>query len=771
MKRIPDGGLIGVAALREAATGEFRQIMELVQAALLVKLGIAKDTPWMICVEAMFADRVIIRRDGRFWGYAFTLSADNQVQLGDAAEVIEQYVPVALREALGAAVFLEAKEATGAVWDVVIIRSGASLNGNFYPDAVLREAAPLFEGVRVFAKADLEHVKAAGGPDINKLAGWIAAPRFVEGKDPDSGYLAGTLNLTAGAKSLRDNIVDAWQRGKRNLVGLSIDAVGTVKQELREAKRVRVARAITKVNSVDLIVEPGAGGALVRLVEAANPENEESSDMKLREKMLAAVLAAMPATHAKLIEGKTPDQVDDDALEAAYREAVAKTASPAQPANNGLTREEAQELVRMTEARGYLRSAIAGSGLPKAAQERLRADWDRREKFTEADVDAAIKGEREYVARFTESGRVQMPFDAIEVEDRSKKVAVMLDAFFDPAHKDHRHVQSFKECYIEVTGDRRVTGRMEHMDRTRLTESLGEAFRESLDSTSLAEVLGDSIARRLLADYRTPNQYDIWQPLVNIVPVSDFRTNHRTRFGGYGDLPTVAQGAPYAALTSPGDEEATYAVAKKGGTEDLTLEMIKNDEVGVIRQIPIKLGRAAKRTLSKFVLDFLRTNPTLYDSVAFFHATHANLGSAALDATSLAAARLRMLKQTEAGSSERLGIPPKNLVVAVDLQEGAVNLFNRNTNLDKTFVNSMSLNIIPVWYWTDTNDWVLGADPMDIPSIEIGFLDGNQEPELFVQDQPNVGSMFTNDKVTYKIRHIFGGQVVNFRGYDKSVVA
>ena len=77
---------------------------------------------------------------------------------------------------------------------------------------------------------------------------------------------------------------------------------------------------------------------------------------------------------------------------------------------------------------------------------------------------------------------------------------------------------------------------------------------------------------------------------------------------------------------------------------------------------------------------------------------------------------------------------------------------------------------MPVWYWTDVNDWSISADVMDVPGIEIGFLDGNQEPELFVQDNPTVGSMFANDKVTYKIRHIYGGAVTDFRAFDKSVV-
>ena len=139
--------------------------------------------------------------------------------------------------------------------------------------------------------------------------------------------------------------------------------------------------------------------------------------------------------------------------------------------------------------------------------------------------------------------------------------------------------------------------------------------------------------------------YDVWRGLATTVPINDFRTQERTRFGGYGDLPAVAESAAYGALGSPTDEKASYAVTKRGGTEDVTLEMIKNDDVGVIRQIPVKLSRSAKRTLGKFVLDFLADNPAIYDGVNLFHASHGNLGAAALDKTSLRG-RLAMLSQT-----------------------------------------------------------------------------------------------------------------------------
>lgn len=765
MRLVPKEGIVGAAQFREAATTELTQIIGLVRAALQAKFDAAKkpgDPYTWFDVEAMFPDRAIVCKDGRYWQFGYTLSADNQVTLAEPVEVIEAFTPVSMRESIDAsAAFIEASD-EGKVWDVVVIRSGASMNGVYYSDAVLRESVARFEGAKVFAKSNDTHIKGER-PDINKVAGWLSDVKFVEGKATDTGHLQGRLNMV-GKVELREAMVEAWKRGKKDLVGLSIDAIGKAKAAtapFREGAK-RIAQSITKVLSVDLIVDPSAGGGLVRLVESANPE--EQSEMALKDKMQAKVKAKFPTLDVAAL--------DDDALEARYAEAVQPEpivgTLEVKHGDEPVTREE----LRMIECRANARNTIAQAKLPQAAKDKLQADFGKRERFVEADVDAAIAAEREYLARFTESGRVQLAGLAeIEVEDRSVKMGAMLDAFFDPKHKDHRATQSFRECYIELTGDAKVTGRMENCDRTRMAESLGTVFRESIDSTALANTLGSSLRRSMLADYRDMGQYDIWRKACTVVPVADFRTNERTRLGGYGDLPAVTAGDAYTALTSPSDEKATYAVTKRGGTEDVTLEMIKNDDVGAIRRIPVKLSRAAKRTLAKFVLDFVRTNPTLYDSVAFFHATHANLGANALDATYLAASRLRMLKQTEAGSSERLGIGPKYLWVPPDLEETGQNLFARNTNNDKTFVNSMSLEVMPVWYWTDANDWATSADPMDIPGIEIGFLDGNEEPELFVQDNPTVGSMFSNDKLTWKIRHIYGGDVVEYRSWDKSVVA
>ena len=791
------GGLRGREAieshLREAqATPErdFRSLIEMARGAVdqVVNAGKLPQDRVYVRIEAMYADRIVIELDGKYWQYAYSFKPINGVEtmvLANPTQVVEQYVPVsapatsqAVKEALatqplsGDGTFVEAQD--GSI-QVTIIRAGASGNGNFYPASVLKEAAPLFEGVRVFAKSDTDHIKGAG-KDVRNLIGGIYSVRFVEGQGADTGALVGTFRPIDPTDAVVTKMVEAVKRGMQGLMGLSIDAVAKTKKRTTQGQVLREAAKFTKVNSVDLIVEPGAGGGLDRLTEAAADQPQGEKTMPLwKQRMLEAIKAKDPAKHAAI----NAETIGDDEL-VQLHEAVCGPLVPvagtrlaeAQGDEAPVTRGELQLL----QLRQTASARIAASKLPQPAKDRLQADFAGRARFVEADIDAAIKAEGEYLGRFTESGAVRVPMfgaGSIQVGDRSVSIRDMLDAFFDPAHKDHRSVHSFRECYIEITGDRRVTGRWADVDRSRLAESLGDAYRESITSATFGDALGDSITRRMQAIFTGMTKLDAWKKVATWGPVNDFRTQERFRLGGYGNLPTVTQGSGYAALTSPGDDKATYAITKRGGTEDVTLETIRNDDVQALRRIPQELALAAKNTLFEFVFDFFRTNPTIYDTVALYHASHNNLFTTALSAIEYATHRLAMVKQTRAGSSKRMGVEPAVILVPFELQEAAYNLFVRNQNLDKTFVQSINPEVIPVAYWTDANDWVTVADPNVMPALEIGFLDGREEPELFVQDMPNVGSMFSNDKLTYKIRHIYGGAVLvdGEKATTKAVVA
>jgi hypothetical protein len=846
---VPARGIIGQAALREAAATEFGQIRDLLQASLRKNYGLSEND-W-VCVEAIYPDRVVVERDGknyeftyaiddannvtlgaavevvitttavtdttvreaaatdadarrrlvyaavrqvdpniwdfiavypdsvvvgngdgRQYSYPYTIDDNNQVTVGTPNEVVSQHVPASsakpLREgapnnptAVGAAgggnktnkatalhgdVFIEAIDAGAGDkptrYLVRVIRAGTSLNNVTYPRDVLREAAPLFDGVRVFVKSDAEHIKG-GGKDFRQLVGKLSDPKFIEA---GVGEIQATLDVLESS-DIAAKLREAVARDMTDLFGLSIDASGKSKK----TGKFREAINLTKVDSVDLIIEPGAGGQFIRFAEA-----HQESDTMLREQMISKI-RARDAKRADALANAS----DDDVL-TAYREAVIDASG------TGITEDQFEARMRMIEARASARVIISESRLPTVAQERLTARFAEAASFTEDDVRTAVDAERTYLGRFAEGAQVRGLGVSIEMgEGRAEKVNKMLDDFFDTTKRS----MSFRECYKDITGDQFVTGLWHDVDQSRLREAAGDTYREAISSATFSNILGDSITRAMIREYGALEAYQDWRWLCDIVPVSDFRTQERTRLGGYGNLPGVAENGAYNALASPGDEKATYAVTKRGGIETISLETIANDDVGLIRRLPKSLATAAGRTLYEFVYEFLNSNAVIYDTLALFVAGHNNLGTAALDATAFAAARLRMKRQGELSSNKRLGITLRHLVIPSDLEETAFNLFQRGTNNDQTFVQSRVPTIHVVDHWTDANNWYAAADNSVVPLIEMGFYGGNEDPELFVQDLPTQGSLFSNDQIKYKIRHIYSGAVRDYRGFDGSIVA
>jgi hypothetical protein len=190
--------------------------------------------------------------------------------------------------------------------------------------------------------------------------------------------------------------------------------------------------------------------------------------------------------------------------------------------------------------------------------------------------------------------------------------------------------------------------------------------------------------------------------VATTAPIKDFRTQERIRIGGYGNLPAVAQGAAYQPLGSPGDDKATFAVSKRGGTEDVTLEAIKNDDVQALRRIPTELALAARTRSMSSCFDFFRVNGLIYDAKALYHADHNNLFTGALTAAEFAAHRLAMLKQTERAArapGHRPGSDP-----AVRAAEPPMTC-SAQPEQRQDLCSDLNPEVIPVRYWTDANDW------------------------------------------------------------------
>ncbi len=656
---------------------------------------------------------------------------------------------------------IESQDREGREWEVVIIEAGKSGNGFYYPPQVLKEAVPLFSGVRALARADEQHIKDIN-KDVKNIVGWFGQARFEDNKVKARFY------ISEAAEWLRLLMLDAWKRGKKDIVGFSIVAQGASRLVREKKGLIKRVDRIQQVDLVDVVVNPAAGGRIAKLVAGAGSKTKEEHGMV--EKMLEFIEQHSPELYQRL----DVENIDQHKVLELYTEAVFRTGevSDTDPKTR-LTRLE--EDVQEAKCRLKLVEALRDSGLPKLAQQKINRRFATG-VFNESQLREAISEERDFMARISGSHQVKgAGATKVEVgQGGRERTLTALDGFF--ANQDIAGVprfRSFREAYVTITGDSSMSGQLREAHN--LTK-----FTESLTSSSWAEILGESITRRMLAEYSTPG-LDDWRKIVSdVTAVRDFRTNRRMRIGGYGTLPAVNEAASYQNLTSPGDEEATFSIAKKGGLEDLTLEMIANDDIGAIRRIPQKLGRAAARTLYKSVFDVIVNNSaTSYDAVPLFDVGHSNLGSSALVANSLLSAKIAMSEQAAYGDSvDVLGLTAKWLLVPLELEDSAYRLSTsptvigsaNNAGTEPNIHSAYGLGVIVLPYWTDANDWAVVCDTADCPTIEVGFFNGNEEPELFVQDQPTAGSMFTQDKITYKIRHIYGICVLDHRGIYKSVV-
>lgn len=723
----------------------YQQIREMLERALADKLG-AEKYWWVV---DLYPDQCVYESDEHYYQCSYTI-ADNKITLGTPVEVTRQVSYMPLQAACQIMAAAEGDD-SGTKWHTCVVKFGQDVNGVYWDQAALTAAVDLFNGAKVFALNDSQHQEKTKrfGKSPRELVGALTAATV----EADGIYA--TLVIMPSAAWLSNDLTACTANGIDFVYGLSVDVSCTKVQKVVAGKKM-VAPGVIKAVQVDVVHTPAAGGGfLEKLAAAVEAGQKEETDML--KKLLAALVAKRPDLAGQITEGlQAGTMTEDQAVEriaAAMERPVAVTQVQAATVGN----QDLDEM-RVLACEMVLTTSLAASKLPEPVQDKLRASYNGT-VFTKDQLQAAIKAEKETLDKLTASGLVTGAGDVRVTTDQSEKHGKMLDDFFA-----NNGVTSFKACYQDITGDMRLSGDLR--DASRLSASV--------DSTTFALILGDALTRRMQAEYNASG-LDDWRKIVDVVPLNDFRTQHRPRMGGYGDLPTVAQGAAYGALATPDDEEATYAAAKKGGTEDITLEAIRNDDAGLIRRVPIKLARSGARTLYKFVFGFLSSNAAIYDTKALFHVDHANLGAAALAKATLQAGRLAMMKQAEAGSAEPLGIAPRFLIVPTDLEDTGYELTAQPnlagfTPTAPDAVRRQTWDIIAVKTWTDLNNWYLAADPKDIPCIELGFLDGKEDPELFVQDMPNVGSMFSNDKLTYKIRHIYGGAVVDYRGLYGAVV-
>jgi len=284
-------------------------------------------------------------------------------------------------------------------------------------------------------------------------------------------------------------------------------------------------------------------------------------------------------------------------------------------------------------------------------------------------------------------------------------------------------------------------------------------------------LLENAMYKTLLAAYAIAP--DTWTRFCATGSVSDFRTNNRYRLGSFGNLDTLTELGEFRNKAIPDGEKSTISIGTKGNIINLSRQAVINDDLGAFVGLANALGRAARRSIEADVYTLLASNPTMGDGIALFHASHGNLAGTGTAVTVAAweSARQSMASQKDVSGNDYLDLRPA-LWLGGMAYGGDARVVN-DAQYDPDTANKLQKpNLVRglVRDVIDTprisgNAWYLFADPTDAPTLEVAFLDGNQEPFLELENG------FDVDGARYKVRLDYGVAAIDWRGAYKNAGA
>jgi len=691
----------------------------------------------------------------------------------------------------------------GSVWNVRLIVEGHTASGRYFPADVLREAIPLFEGARSYVNHPDENFQGGDRPTEN-LVGWFENVTLKEG---DGLYADWHILAHSGKDYLREQLVELQEANKLDLIGLSLLGLGKNSFKQVDGKTVKYSEAITMVRSVDLVDVPGAGGKVLEAIRESDAQKIRSEIMSLETMTAEELKEANPTLYEDML------RMSLAAAEAAKSEGDSKPEPEPEPElkpdeklreSGNVDKTSAKERVELLLDRMAIRDSndlvtekIKESNLPEPLRESLRKQFIGK-VVDDKDVDEQISIYREAAAEMAPIGNKSfaLPSQAYLI-DETDKMQIAMDRLFElPIADEHSNIprlSGIREAYVMMTGDYEFTWGAIPLD-DRIREGAGSTPTAAKvvggGTVTFANVLGVSINRRLLAQYR--RQVMWWEPFTTITTLNNLKQQDRNRVESLGALSErTTGGAEYAELTWA-EQLHQFTPTEYGNLVPIAQRAIVDDDLRALTRAADELGRSAGITLNEYVSNLFTQNSgdgpvfvdTGQDGVADAGTDNVFQGSTTTEHNNRITSNLNRASFKDADqririmsdkSQKRIGLTPAHLLIPNELRETALQIQgsllvpDSANNANNIFANTFT--VIEVPQFTDVNNWYLMSGKDQLEMLEMGFLNGRREPELFVQSDPLMGMMFTHDVLNYKIRHRYGGGWLDYRGSVASIVA
>lgn len=340
----------------------------------------------------------------------------------------------------------------------------------------------------------------------------------------------------------------------------------------------------------------------------------------------------------------------------------------------------------------------------------------------------------------------------------SVRASLMARAGYDEAHADNPYnCMTLRELARMSLTDRGIG-----VSTRNSMQMIGMSFTHS--TSDFGNILLDVANKSIIQGWNeAPETFEKWTKKGHL---GDFKPATRVGMGAFDSIREVREGAEYKYVTT-GDKKATIALATYGELFSITRQAIINDDMSMLKDIPMKLGRAAKATIGDLVYAILLENPAFSgDGVEIFNSQHKNITSGGMDVDTISAACELMQEQME--GERALNIEPAFMLVPTALATRAKQVLGsssvKGTDVNAGIINPVQ-NIVeiiresrlsrntdkakPTWFMTAAQ----GTD-----TIEVAYLDGVDIPYIDQEEG------FTSDGVTTKVRIDAGVAPIDYRG-------
>jgi hypothetical protein len=319
---------------------------------------------------------------------------------------------------------------------------------------------------------------------------------------------------------------------------------------------------------------------------------------------------------------------------------------------------------------------------------------------------------------------------------------------------------------------------------TRMGERVGgnpmEMIGRALTTSDLPVILGSVANVSLMEGWGVQEEsYLKWMDDSGVV--TDFKEHTGARAGEVDDLLPLPESGEYKS-GSMGEESEAWKIGTFGRMFSISRQSIVNDALGVLTDVPRKMGEAARRKVADVGYQAFLDNPKMGDKKDLFCTHHGNLQPAAafsftdFEATLTALSLMvqAMKRQTDLSGKRRLNIIPKFLVVPVALELAARRFLKQtetplsvDTAANKAnggganpYAGAFELVSDPRLDDVSETAFYMAAEKGK--TVKLFFLNGIKEPYLEQQQGWNV------DGTSYKVRIDVGAKAMDWRGFQKN---